>query len=274
MIAPKILNFSSLEEAESSISEVAKNFIDHGLVVLRGLSLTESDQKRFTKLFGDEVGTYPNSTAGLFQLYTENHSRVALDNKSKDEILVPWHIEHVENCSPPSTIVGGVWNMYKYSTSAENGNTYFYDTGTLFSLLTPEEQGLFRETLFEWTLPQGDGSMGGPYIVPAVGIHWKTGEEVLRIPINPSRDHTRALDLDGNLHSESKNSTILDLWESCVDRIGEDTSIRVVQQWEQGDLVVVDLYKNAHAVAGGFDPADREFTGLWLYAVDNETDVS
>ena len=38
-----------------------------------------------------------------------------------------------------------------------------------------------------------------------------------------------------------------------------------IHEWKQGDFVIVDLFKMAHAVYGGFEPEDREFSGFWAY---------
>jgi hypothetical protein len=45
--------------------------------------------------------------------------------------------------------------------------------------------------------------------------------------------------------------------------VKEDKEIRKVQQWSQGDLLIVDLEKMAHAVCGGFEPENRKFIGMW-----------
>ena len=41
--------------------------------------------------------------------------------------------------------------------------------------------------------------------------------------------------------------------------------IRIVHKWKQGDIVMPDMYKMCHAVSGGFDSKDRQFTGIWGY---------
>ena len=51
----------------------------------------------------------------------------------------------------------------------------------------------------------------------------------------------------------------------AIDVIEKDESIRIVHDWKQGDLVLMDAFKLAHAVTGGFKPEDREFTGIWGY---------
>ena len=48
-------------------------------------------------------------------------------------------------------------------------------------------------------------------------------------------------------------------------QITKNQSIRFYHEWKQGDLVIVDLFKMAHAVYGGFLPEEREFFGYWAY---------
>jgi hypothetical protein len=39
----------------------------------------------------------------------------------------------------------------------------------------------------------------------------------------------------------------------------------MVHRWQQGDLIIPDMFKLAHAVTGGFKSEDREFRGIWAY---------
>lgn len=264
MNSPKILNFSTLNEIKENMSTIVDKFMEDTVVVVRGCNLTEDEHLKLVAMFGDTAGTFPNSSAGRYDLYTENHARLSEVAASKDEVLVFWHLEHVETVDPEEIIIGGIWNMYKFDTSTQNGNTYFVDTADFFSNLDPETQELLRTTSYKWSLAES-----GPYEVPAVGTHWRTGEEVLRVPFNTNSLDIRASNLEGVDYSEDELKERVQVWEDCTKEIMTNEKIRRAHQWQEGDIVFVDLYKNAHAVAGGFSPQDREFSGVWLYATDN-----
>ena len=264
MSSPEILNFSTLEDIEANIELISDKLLKNTVVVVRGARISTEDQTKLVFKLGDTIGTFPNSSSKGHTFYTENHSRLSDAPATKDEILVPWHLEHVEEADPRQIIVGAIWNMYKFDTSPENGNTYFVDTAKLFSNLEPEKQDMLRTTVLKWTLGKEVF-----FTVPSVGTHWSTGEEVLRIPLNANIPLSTALDLDGNEYGSVESRERLDLLESCAREIVQNVDIRVTHEWQEGDIVFVDLYKNAHAVAGGFAHEDREFTGMWLYSEED-----
>jgi alpha-ketoglutarate-dependent taurine dioxygenase len=69
--------------------------------------------------------------------------------------------------------------------------------------------------------------------------------------------------------NEAPSQESLDYFKSLIRKIEkiimENEDIRIVHNWQQGDLVIPDLFKLAHAVTGGFKPEDREFRGIWAY---------
>ena len=264
MLSPEILNFSTLDEIKANISIIFDKFMEDTVVVVRGCHLTEEEHLELVAIFGDVAKTFPNSSAGRYDLYTENHSRLSEVVASKDEVLVFWHLEHVETVDPKEIIIGAIWNMYKFDTDPQNGNTYFVDAADFFSNLDPKIQETLRTTAYTWFLGES-----GPHTVPAVGIHWRTGEEVLRVPFNTNALDIKASSLEGFDYSEDETRERVQIWENCTKEIMTNEKIRRVHQWQEGDIVFVDLYKNAHAVAGGFSPQDREFSGVWLYSIDN-----
>ena len=96
--------------------------------------------------------------------------------------------------------------------------------------------------------------------------HWITKNSVIRIPIINngmkissliSVDDREPTEIEKNLFEEISN------WFGNYVYTNEDNKIS--HKWQQGDLVIVDIFKLAHAVGGGFDPEDREFIGMWGY---------
>lgn len=46
--------------------------------------------------------------------------------------------------------------------------------------------------------------------------------------------------------------------------LNENLSIRYSQLWEEGDILIVDLFRMYHAVMGGFGANERKFTGIGI----------
>jgi hypothetical protein len=55
-----------------------------------------------------------------------------------------------------------------------------------------------------------------------------------------------------------------------TEEIKNNTEIRIIHEWKEGDIVIPDLHRMIHTVAGGFKPSEREFIGIWGYSEDTE----
>lgn len=63
----------------------------------------------------------------------------------------------------------------------------------------------------------------------------------------------------------SEISLFDELFDYFWDEVKNNSDNCVVQEWQEGDLLVVDLQKMAHCVRGGFDSEDRQLTGTFSH---------
>lgn len=262
------VTINSYEEAVENIETLFQKFIEDGIVVLRGVNLTREQQDEFIRTMGDHTGWFPNHSMDFSQEYRENHSRIEKKEEAgPDGVVVPWHMEHVD-FDTHTPIIGGAWNMLKFTADPNTGKTYFFDSAKFYKAHSNSCQDFLSKSLVKWY--ESDGS--GPFYTPAVQQHWATKEPVIRIDV---RNHISTKEMlyefDGREPNEEEQEEFVRLRDDFIQQIKENEDLRLVHRWQQGDLVIVDLFKNVHAVTGGFDSNDREFVGLWLYPKFPET---
>lgn len=262
------ISISSYDEAEENIELIFEKLKEDSVVVLRGVNLTTEQQAEFVKSMGDFTGWFPNHSHNFNQRYREDHARTEHKEKAgPDAVVVSWHLEHVD-FDTHTPIVAGAWNMLKFTADPSTGKTYFVNTAELYKNLPAEDQDFLNKSLVKWY--ETDGS--GPFYTPAVQHHWATNEPVIRIDIRTVVSSPEMLyEFDGREPTEEEKAKFVSLRNDYVDSILGDEEVRLVHKWQQGDLLLVDLFKNAHAVTGGFSSDDREFTGEWIYPRFPET---
>lgn len=231
--------------------------------------MTEEGQFDFAGKLGDLIGW---SLFNKSSKYIESHARQQqIASSGPDDVLVRWHIEHTYYVNP---IVAATWNMYNFKTNIENGKTYFVDTGVIFEMLSEEEKQFLIDSticeppaLKEQQINAGFASnatnLAEQY--PIIKSHWLTGKPIIRFTVDPS---PFMVDLALYKGREPELDTVRyfkSLIRKIEDIIKNNEDIRIVHRWQQGDLVIPDLFKLAHAVTGGFKPEDREFRGIWCY---------
>lgn len=268
MIETQPIEITSYNEAVENIDVIFEKFKKESIVVLRNLNLTRAEQSEFIRSMGDKTGWFPNHSSTFNQRYQEDHSRVENKEISGPEaIIVPWHLEHVDY-DTHTPIIAGVWNMVKFTADPNTGKTYFVDASKIYSNLSDEDKEFLSKCLVRWY--ETDGS--GPFDTPAVQTHWATGEPVIRIDVRTVLSTPEMLqEFDGKEPTTEQREKFVELRRFFLNEVFYNEDIRVFHRWQQGDLVIVDLFKNAHAVTGGFNSADREFFGEWVYPRFPET---
>ena len=176
-----------------------------------------------------------------------------------------WHIEHVYLVNP---IVAATWNMYRFTADENSGKTYFIDTSKIYEELSDD----WKDFLQKCIANSGDKIMADsndPAIkqyqeYSVVKNHWITGKKVIRIHLNRSESELNKLSkYDNRIPSKEEQEKFFEISKYINNRIIVDMAGLMFHKWQQGDLLIPDMFKLAHAVTGGFDPADREFCGKW-----------
>jgi len=268
MIIVEPIEFPGVDYILNNIEEYKNKFIADSVLCFRNANLSKEEQFDFGAKIGKLMGwKYIDNTSE----YLENHVRKSDIVSGPDDIIVEWHIEHTYYLNP---IVASTWNMYNFKTNPENGKTYFVDTGVVFEMLSDEEKQFLVDSVI--TEPEfiKKSQLSSRFLSestnlseehPIINKHWLTGKPIIRFMILPD-PHIIPL---VSYKNESPSDESLEYFKSLIRKIEkiimENEDIRIVHKWQQGDLVIPDLFKLAHAVTGGFKSEDREFRGIWGY---------
>jgi alpha-ketoglutarate-dependent taurine dioxygenase len=259
-------DFVNTEHVFDNIIFYKNTFLDNGVMAFRNANLSHEEHITVHNILGKQLGSHKETGK---EGYTENHSRLYGGTKirpSNDEILLPWHIEHPHYQNP---IVLGTWNMHKFTTNSENGKTYFVDNEFLYEQM-PDS---FKEFSKKCTIlnPVGKEVFKEHELIQN---HWITENPVIRIGhlfnISDLKVETAKLNnfqklykFEGRDPIENEYEYYFEIMKWIRDQLYNNLDIRIVHKWQQGDLVVSDMYRMCHAVTGGFESKDREFTGIW-----------
>jgi alpha-ketoglutarate-dependent taurine dioxygenase len=256
MINTSPITFTSIDEISNNIDLYKNIFVRDGILVLRDANLSHREHVDLHNVFRDSFGWHTNSTFS----YTENHSRLTKDSSKyvsdNNEVMLFWHVEHPHYANP---IVASTWNMYKFTTDSENGKTYFVDMEKLFIRLPEEYKDFAKRCLLYNTYNKT--------IYNFIGYHWISNNPVIRTS-NIYQGLDKVIDpVSSDIVDPTEDDFLIyKKMSSWIQKeVTTNLDIRIVHKWKQGDIVMPDMYKMCHAVTGGFDSKDREFTGIWGY---------
>jgi len=242
MIYVQPVEFPGIDGVLSNSEYYKDKFINDSVICFRNANLTEQEQFKFCRELGSLFGW---SLINDESKYVENHERKSDIVSGPDDIIVEWHVEHTYYANP---IVASTWNMYNFKTDNENGKTYFIDTNVVFEMLTDDE----KQFLLNSRITEPDE-------------HWLTGKPIIRFTILPQPCMVRLVSYKGTEPSQDDLTYFETIIRKIEYIIWNNEDIRIVHKWQQGDLVIPDMFKLAHAVTGGFKAEDREFRGIWGY---------
>jgi alpha-ketoglutarate-dependent taurine dioxygenase len=247
----------------NNIDFYAKKLLQDSIWCIRDANFSESQQQEIMKKLGDYLGWFPNSIQPKFSSYLESHSRTE-NRMSDNEILVFWHIEHPQDKNP---IIAASWNMNKFICNEESGKTYFYNTADMLERMPKEWQDfLLKSKIYKMGNREGTKNFYNKkrfFILDAVQKHWHTEQLTIRMPIIPGIIENILIEYDGHYPTQQEKEYFKKIYNYYRRQIINDADNRLVHKWKQGDFLVPDLFKMAHAVTGGFTPEERSFTGYW-----------
>jgi alpha-ketoglutarate-dependent taurine dioxygenase len=268
MILTNPIEFTSIDEVVNNAQYYKELFLKEKVLVFRNANLSNSDHQNFHDQLREKFGWHTKEDRS----YTESHKRL-IDNPNNqhkvknNEIMLSWHVEHPYYTNP---IVIATWNMHKFNTDSENGKTYFVDTELLFSKLSNDDQEFMKKWITEEPVSERSGIKQENKII---GYHWINNNPVIRVSHlgKTGEDFVRLKFVDDKNPTEKEYLEYIKIMKWIRNEILNNEDIRIVHRWKQGDLLIPDMYKLCHAVTGGFDPADREFTGIWGYRYPEES---
>lgn len=261
------IHVSSLEEMVDAIPLHFAGYENKHVLAFRGANLNKEDQLIFSIVLGDYFNSvvksgyiFPNSDEKQEYRYTENHATNGFKlEQGPNDIGLGWHIEHPYFNEP---IIFATWNNLIFKCSPESGKTYFYDSCYLYETLTQGQRDFLEKCIF-----LNKDRFGNDTYTKIVRPHWISGKPTIRADF---KTHIRVENInlssfDGRTPTEAENKEYASILNLLNERVHTDEDNRIVHKWNEGDLVVPDMFKLYHAVTGGFRPEDRLFTGLWSY---------
>jgi alpha-ketoglutarate-dependent taurine dioxygenase len=270
--------FISIEDIKNNVEHYSNMIIDNKIVCFRDANLSVEDQSLVREIFGDYFNWYPQTsdrhrktsdTNKIKEMYQENHSRLTSNksNSDKDEIILPWHVEHTEYNIP---IVASFWNMIKFSADPETGKTLFVDTSEIYDNLSDDWKNFLNKSKYcssKTNYPN--------FVKPAVSKHWWIDKKVIRLDLTHyNGDIDYLYEFDGREPTDSEKEKFTKIREHILNLITiNNEDFLYVHKWKEGDLLVSDLFVLAHSITGGFNSEDREFVGLWArdyYDIDKD----
>lgn len=266
MITVESMEYPGIEYIKNNGELFKKKFVKDSLLVFRNANLSFEEHEELQIALGDAIGWFPNSSGGQFSRYIEDHEKNELRTETnKDEVVLSWHVEHPNFDNP---IVAGLWNMLIFNIPQGHGNTLFLDTGLIYKMLSDDDKEFLDKCVVKsYSYGFADQMLQSKAVQP----HWITGEPIIRFSLDRVEEGWHDLySFDGRTPTYEENQKFLRLGNWIVGQVWNNEDIRIVHEWQPGDLIVPDLHKLAHAVMGGFTPKDRKFTGLWSYQFDNK----
>ena len=266
----KIIEAPSFEVFINNIEHYAKEFVSNVVVAYRNANFSKEQQYEIMQKIGDTLDWYPKTGYDYVgkTYYQENHKRKYQNDSSRgseEERLLAFHMEHTDYINP---MVGATWNMYLFTGDSKNGRTAFVDTSELYKNMPAEWQKFLSNCIeiVEKDVKVSDTEYElKTHKIQCVENHWFDNKPTIRIDLDCPDNRNGIEFIDKKEVTKEDLLLFKQIKNFVFYQITKNQSIRFYHEWKQGDLVIVDLFKMAHAVYGGFLPEEREFCGYWAY---------
>ena len=262
------IEVSSLEDAVSKVQEIVDIFLDEGLLKLKGHKFSREEQLLFTRSMGDILGWNVNSNTVPDNFNSELVERWAfeaghsdnpqVEESGSDHYLLGWHIEQVFYIDP---FLAGIWNMHHIGYEDKKaGRTFFADSIRIYDDLTQGEKDFLEKSVVIWDKPIGPDRGFGPFYTKAIDVHPNTNKKVIRLESDGGTLIPLELyQFDGRTPTDEEIEQFNKIFAELRERLDRDLDIRYEQEWDEGDVIIVDLFRMYHALTGGFGLGQRKF---------------
>lgn len=259
MIDVVVEPYPGLNNFKSNIDKYTEMFLRGNIIVFRDANCLVEEQIEVLKALGDKLDWSPRSGETTDPTYYETHlGRVNQTNSEiKESVVLQWHLEHVGR---DELYVGACWCMNVFKCDQDAGKTLFVDVVNVFDSLNLLDQELLVNSVVE--LHPRDKADLEVRRYSFVQKHWVTGQNILRPIFNDSHE-TRLVSVAGLPPTEDQITKFNNLFNQIVIEVAENKDIRYEHCWQEGDMLIFDAFKMAHAVTGGFRQGDRVLTGMF-----------
>lgn len=261
----KVIEFPGYDELKNNFNAYKDIFLNEQIIAFRNANVDFETQTKIMHLFGDNLNWYPNSMDTRPSEYIEDHHKHMNEANviNKNEIMLGWHQEHVENSE--DIFVGGMWNMELFNCEPDSGKTYFIDMSKVYNSFTTTDQEFLNSCIVSiknyWQI-EGEESSNQDTIYKLVSNHWITNEKTIRTFYGKG-EKVNLHSVNGNDPTQLEIDKFNLLHDEIFTKVWLDNEIKMEHEWQEGDLLVPDLFKLAHCVTGGFDKDQRRLKGIF-----------
>ena len=229
-----------------ALARLRQAWLDHKVLVIRNVDLSEEDQDRFCRYFGDIAGLKSKNSDSKFLFVTNKDDPDKATAVQLGEMM--FHIDQAYAETPCKAST-----LYSMAIPDEGGNTCFADCEAAYDRLDDdlkaEIDGLSALNYFNYgtnpsTRPDDIDPTAPQHVHPVVRIHPETGRKGLFV------NRLMTMRVDGMDRRDSDA-----LLEKLFDRL-EDPGNVYEHVWQVGDLVLWDNRCTAHARTW-YDPNKR-----------------
>ena len=258
MILPVVVEQTSYKDILENLDAHVNNLLRNGVLIFKSLPIDEKEQLLIMGQFASKL-----DWGHIAPRDNEDHSfsinRLGSNTCSDAEILIPWHLEHAHNNDRQ---IASSWHMTKFDCPKKSGTTGFLNSDDVFSQMEEDWIDLLRSSI---VCHAPNGIPIKPTYRNAVTIHRNTGKEILNLP------PTQSADILISVNNEPPTNEHIDKFELIKKFIEEkvkshNNKSEHWHEWSLNDLVIIDLTMVYHAVKGGFQIGQREFTRCWGYS--------
>jgi alpha-ketoglutarate-dependent taurine dioxygenase len=190
--------------------------------------------------------------------------------EDKNKIMLGWHQEHVEDKECIFAI--GVWNMELFRCEPDAGKTYFIDMSKVYNSFSSIDKEFLNSCVASiennWEI-ENQNIQDAVY--PLVLNHWITNEKTIRT-FYGTGEKPNLYSVNGETPTKLEIDKFNFLHDEIYNKVWLDNDIKIEHMWQEGDLLIPDLFKLAHAVTGGFNENERRLKGIFG-TIGNDNDL-
>lgn len=292
----------SVDECLERLNEFSDALDNLGFVIFRNANWSTEDADKFMIAFSRNHGwrVHYENPNNPHWVYVEDHAMTLAWHErlpSSDEIFIHWHAEQMDLEFPQH---GSLWQMLEKKGHPDSGQTGFIDNSALYqqlnksdkeflsrceAILIPAPCNVPASQLVDKIIENERGDRVVPmmyqnevqasFVRPLVQIQKRTGKTCLRFHSHYEEWEcdgllnqivmTKMVLIDGRVPTPEEEKRADKLLLEIASQIYKDTSIQIWIKWQQGDIILSDLFRMTHGVKGGFAPGERRFRGIWAF---------
>lgn len=265
MITIKTIEYPGVQHIRENFEIYKKLFLENAVISFRNAHCDKAEQDEVMRIFGDNLGWWPNSDSSNDSRYEETHHRHMdeVNTTNKDAMMLGWHQEHVQLTQ--GTYLGANWCMNLFKCAPGAGNTFFVDMLGVYNSMPDNFKNVLDHAKVQITSFWGphekvDQNDSATYEI--VKKHWILGDNVLRVFL-ASPELTKLTSVNEEEPTQEQQDTFKEAINFIIDQVRNNESIQLIQEWQEGDMVISDMFRMAHAVGGGFDKEQRKLDGIF-----------